>query len=38
MRLMMIVKCTVDSEAGRSPDPRLMAATAGSAKELMRSG
>jgi hypothetical protein len=38
MRFMMIVKCTVDSEAGRPPDPRLMAATAESAKELMQAG
>jgi len=38
MRFMMIVKCTTDSEAGRPPDPRLMAATHESAKELVQAG
>jgi hypothetical protein len=38
MRFMMMVKCTRDSESGRPPDPRLMAATHESAKELIQSG
>jgi hypothetical protein len=38
MRFMMIVKCNMDSEAGRLPDPKLMEAMAKYTEESIKAG